>query len=147
MQGRADKAVLATIFLLRSVFHPKTLHLSTACPKRHPATETSDGKKTEKTACTGHQCDVIRQVVFFFRCLIMPQEADGELRSLKKIRRHPSYTIIRVLSVISIFPVIIIPSILLVCDDCTQANRKSVQECFGTIFEGIYFELLKTGRF
>ncbi|WP_251621683.1 hypothetical protein [Odoribacter lunatus] len=81
MQGRGGKTVSDTIFLLRSVFHPKTLHLSTARPKKHPATGTSDGKKTEKQPARDTDT-VLSGKLFSF--LVWTA---GELRSLKKIRQ------------------------------------------------------------
>ncbi|WP_279085730.1 hypothetical protein, partial [Bacteroides acidifaciens] len=83
------RAVSDTIFLPWSVFYPKTLHLSMAHPKKHPATGTSDGKKTEKTAYAGHSDRMSPGKLFFFpRMSDAIQKADGELRSLKKIRKH-----------------------------------------------------------
>jgi len=65
------------------------LHLSIAHPKKHPATGTSDGKKTEKTAYAGHSDRMSPGKLFFFpRMSDAIQKADGELRSLKKIRKH-----------------------------------------------------------
>ena len=60
-----------------------------AHPKKHPATGTSDGKKTEKTAYTGHLGRMLSGKLFFFlRMADAIQKADGELRSFKKIRKH-----------------------------------------------------------
>ena len=83
------RAVPDTIFLPWSVFYPKTLHLSTTHQKKHPATGTSDGKKTEKTAYTKHSDWMSPGKLFFFsRMADTRRKADGELRSFKKIRKH-----------------------------------------------------------
>ncbi|WP_251620315.1 hypothetical protein [Odoribacter lunatus] len=92
MQGRADRTVSDAIFLLRSVFRPKTLHLSTARPQRHPATGTSDGKKTEKQPARDTDTMLSGRLFSFLVFDNASGEAAGELRSIKKIRRHPQFT-------------------------------------------------------
>ena len=57
-------------------------------PEKHPATGTSDGKKTEKTAYTRHSDRMLSGKLFFFlRMADAIQKADGELRSFKKSRK------------------------------------------------------------
>ncbi len=96
-----------------------------------------------------HRYGVIRQAVFFLGVDNASEGAAGELRSLKKIRRHPfnvvlpvknfliRQDIIRVFTVISVYSVITIPSILPVCNDYIQANWESMQTnwCVWTVGE------------
>ncbi|WP_251623051.1 hypothetical protein [Odoribacter lunatus] len=78
------KAVSDAIFLLRSVFHPKTLHLSTAHPQKHPATGISDGKKTEKQLARDTDRMLSGKLFSFLYVDNAFGVVDGELRSLKK---------------------------------------------------------------
>ncbi|MDE7374241.1 MAG: hypothetical protein K2M86_02780 [Odoribacter sp.] len=83
------KAVSATIFLLRSVFYPKTLHLSTVRPKgirqREQATERKQKNSLHGTPirCCPASCFLFLYVDNAFGVVA------GELRSLKKTGRHP----------------------------------------------------------